>query len=97
MGMLQAMMSSWKPVQKAAAEGQATASLRSAALAAAARFLRLGLQIGVLGLGAYLVVHAEASPGAMVAASILMGTVLVVLTLAQLGIARSNEKRSGKG
>ncbi len=76
MGMLQAMMSTWKPLQKAAAEGQATASLRSAVLAAAARFLRLGLQIGVLGLGAYLVVHAEASPGAMVAASILMGRAL---------------------
>ncbi|ODR93232.1 type I secretion system permease/ATPase [Sinorhizobium alkalisoli] len=76
MGMLAALMRSWTPVQATAAEGQAIASIRSAVLAAAARFLRLGLQIGVLGLGAYLVLHAEASPGAMVAASILMGRAL---------------------
>lgn len=37
------------------------------------------------------------NPGLASAASILMGTVLVVLTLAQLGIARRNEKGSGKG
>ncbi|OHV71856.1 type I secretion system permease/ATPase [Ensifer sp. LCM 4579] len=76
MGMLKALMRNWKPVQAAAAEGQAIASVRSAVLAAAARFLRLGLQIGVLGLGAYLAIHSEASPGAMVAASILMGRAL---------------------
>ena len=37
------------------------------------------------------------NPGLASAASILMGSVLVVLTLAQLGLARRNEKRSGKG
>jgi alpha-1,4-digalacturonate transport system permease protein len=36
------------------------------------------------------------NPGLAAAASILMGAVLVVLTLVQLGIARRNEMRSGK-
>ncbi len=37
------------------------------------------------------------NPGLASAASILMGSVLVILTLAQLGIARKNEMRSRKG
>ncbi len=48
----------------------------SARLAAAARVLRQGLQVALLGAGAWLVVSEHASPGIMVAASILFSRAL---------------------
>ena len=53
-----------------------SAADRSGALMGAARFIRLGLQIGVLGTGAYLVTLAEITGGVMIAASIIMGRAL---------------------
>ena len=76
MGMLKPLLLRWKALQEAASDGQAIASNRSGIIAALARCLRLALQVGVLGLGAYLVLQAEASPGVMIAASILMGRAL---------------------
>ncbi len=48
----------------------------SSQLAGFSRFLRYTLQSGVLGLGAYLVLVGELGPGAMIAASILLGRCL---------------------
>ncbi len=48
----------------------------SAQLTGLGRFLRYALQSGVLGLGAYLVLQGELGPGAMIAASILLGRCL---------------------
>jgi ABC-type protease/lipase transport system fused ATPase/permease subunit len=48
----------------------------SARLAALARIIRQGLQVAMLGLGAWLVIEASASPGIMVAATILLGRAL---------------------
>ncbi|TIO91526.1 MAG: type I secretion system permease/ATPase, partial [Mesorhizobium sp.] len=56
--------------------GQSLASNRSSTISALARAFRLALQMAVLGLGAYLVLRNEASPGIMIAASILMGRAL---------------------
>jgi PrtD family type I secretion system ABC transporter len=49
---------------------------RSSALAACARLLRQVLQVAMLGVGAWLVVGREASPGIMVAATILLSRAL---------------------
>ena len=49
---------------------------RSARLGAAARILRQALQVGLLGFGAWLVVSEHASPGIMVAATILFSRAL---------------------
>lgn len=76
MGMLAPLMQRWGPLQAEASARQSIASNRSGVIAAAARCLRLGLQVGVLGLGALLVLRAEVSPGVMIAASILMGRAL---------------------
>jgi PrtD family type I secretion system ABC transporter len=57
-------------------EQQAALSRRSLRLAAAARGLRQALQAGVLGFGAWLVVAEQASPGIMVAATLLLGRAL---------------------
>jgi PrtD family type I secretion system ABC transporter len=48
----------------------------SAQLTGFSRFLRYALQSGVLGLGAFLVLQGELGPGAMIAASILLGRCL---------------------
>ena len=53
--------------QDAVLEAQARLSARSARLAALARMLRQGLQVLMLGIGAWLVIGADASPGIMVA------------------------------
>lgn len=46
------------------------------------RIVRLALQSLILGLGAYLVIHQELTPGAMIAASIMMGRALAPIETA---------------
>jgi PrtD family type I secretion system ABC transporter len=52
---------------------QASASRSGVAFGATTRFLRQAIQILMLGLGAYLVLTQEASPGVMIATTILLG------------------------
>lgn len=76
MGMGAAAGVAWRAHQERLLEGQARLGLRSSRLSALARMARQGVQMGVLGLGAWLVVGADASPGIMVAATILLGRAL---------------------
>ncbi|MBX4909211.1 type I secretion system permease/ATPase [Rhizobium bangladeshense] len=76
MGMLKPLLEGWKLQQDEANKGQVVAANRGGIISAIARCHRLALQMGILGLGAYLVLRNEASPGIMVAASILMGRAL---------------------
>ncbi|MBY3378246.1 type I secretion system permease/ATPase [Rhizobium laguerreae] len=76
MGMLKPLLVGWKAQQDEANEGQVLAANRGGVIAAIARCHRLALQMAILGLGAYLVLRNEASPGIMISASILMGRAL---------------------
>ncbi len=76
MGMLKPLLEGWKAHQDEANRGQVLAANRGGVIAAIARCHRLALQMGILGLGAYLVLRNEASPGIMISASILMGRAL---------------------
>ncbi|MBY5334024.1 type I secretion system permease/ATPase [Rhizobium leguminosarum] len=76
MGMLKPLMEGWKTQQDEANRGQVLAANRGGIISAIARCHRLALQMGILGLGAYLVLRNEASPGIMISASILMGRAL---------------------
>ncbi|MGX9987802.1 type I secretion system permease/ATPase [Rhizobium sp. Z1P35] len=76
MGMLKPLMEGWKTQQDEANRGQVLAANRGGIISAIARCHRLALQMGILGLGAYLVLRNEASAGIMVSASILMGRAL---------------------
>ncbi|MBB4114341.1 ATP-binding cassette subfamily C protein [Rhizobium sp. BK226] len=76
MGMLKPLLEGWKVQQDEANKGQVLAANRGGVIAALARCHRLALQMAILGLGAYLVLRNQASPGIMISASILMGRAL---------------------
>ena len=76
MGMSAAAVDQWQLRHEAALQAQEHLADASVRLAALARVLRQGVQVGVLGVGAWLVVGAQASPGIMVAATILLGRAL---------------------
>jgi len=81
MGMLPNLMRRWYALQAKMLERQSLASDRAAGTVAVTKFIRLSLQSGILGLGAYLVIQGEVTPGVMIAASILMGRALAPVEL----------------
>jgi PrtD family type I secretion system ABC transporter len=76
MGFLPNLVERWHKVNGEGLDYQASASHRSGMLTASSKFLRLALQTAMLGGGAYFAVAGEMTPGAMIAASILMGRAL---------------------
>ncbi len=76
MGMRAAALGRWQALNREAVEANDVAGLRSGAISGTTRFLRQVLQISVLGAGAWLAIEGRVSPGAMIAASILMGRAL---------------------
>ncbi len=76
MGMWRPLRDRWLVRQGAVLELQAIASDRAGFLVSATKFLRAFLQVAILGTGAYLAIIQEASAGAMIAASIIMGRAL---------------------
>lgn len=79
MGMMKSLRHKWLGRQQEMVDAQALASRRAAAIAASSRLIRMLQQMAILGLGAMLVIRGEISPGAMIAASILMGRALAPL------------------
>lgn len=76
MGMWRPLRDRWLRRQNETLSMQAVASDRAGILLTATKFLRAFLQIAILGAGAYLSIIRESTPGAMIAASILMGRAL---------------------
>ncbi len=76
MGMWRPLRDRWLARQSEVLELQAVASDRAGLLVSATKFLRAFLQVAILGVGAYLAIVQEASAGAMIAASIIMGRAL---------------------
>ena len=76
MGMMRAVARRWQEGVARAAPDQQRAADRAGWALGATKFVRLGAQIGVLGLGALLVLEQVMTPGAMIAASIIMGRAL---------------------
>jgi len=73
MGMLPGLQAVWRKRHVAGLQLQAEASDRAGEVAAAAKFVRVFLQMAILAVGAYLVIRQEATGGVMIAASIVMG------------------------
>ena len=76
MGMLGNALRGWHATHRSALDTQDRLGDAGALLAALGRALRQLVQVAMLGLGAWLVVAGDASPGIMVAATVLIGRAL---------------------
>lgn len=76
MGMLPNLLRRWKVRSYKVLDLQGRASESGGAISSISRTWRILLQSFVLGIGAYLVIHNEVTPGLMTAASLLMGRAL---------------------
>lgn len=79
MGMLPRLRDRWLARQSKQLELQARASARGGVITASSKTFRMAMQSLVLGLGAYLAIRGEVTPGVIIAASILMGRALAPL------------------
>ena len=82
LGMIAAIKRRWSENHDKALTFQATASDRAGTIMACSKFVRMALQVLILGVGAYLAVLDEITPGTMIAASILMGRALAPVEMA---------------
>ncbi len=76
MGMEDRLADRWLAQRDNMLDGQSRASDRAGAIVATSKFVRMSLQVGILGVGAYLAMHQHISAGIMIAASIVMGRAL---------------------
>ncbi len=81
MGMRQAAFQRWLTARSAALRDSMAANDTGGGFTTLTKTLRLFLQSAMLGLGAYLVLQGEMTPGAMIAGSILMGRALAPIEL----------------
>ena len=82
MGMLGGLRGRWSERHNRYLALQAEATDRAATIGAVTRFFRFALQSGILGMGAWLVLQNQLTPGGMIAASILLGRALAPVDLA---------------
>jgi PrtD family type I secretion system ABC transporter len=76
MGLMPNLVARWDRINHDVLNKQASASYRSGIIIATSKFVRLVLQVSMLGTGAWLVILGELTPGGMIAGSILMGRAL---------------------
>ena len=76
MGMRDALIGAWRNAAEPAIDLQGRAADRTTVLTSASKFIRLGLQVSVMGIGAFLVVEGGFSAGAMIAGAILLSRAL---------------------
>ena len=98
LGMEKPLTNRWLKQHDSVLDAQARASGRAGAIMASTKFVRMSLQIAILGMGAYLAIQQQISPGIMIAASIVMGRALAPVEQAvgqwkQFVAARQAHKR----
>jgi len=82
MGMLEGIHARWQGKRWHSLQFQSTASDRAGAIIAITKFVRLVLQMVILGAGAWLVIQNQITAGLMIAASIVMGRALAPVEIA---------------
>ncbi|GGM22278.1 peptidase [Pseudomonas asuensis] len=81
MGMLPNLFSLWRKKNNTVLALQATASEHGGAFSNASKTLRMLLQSAILGVGAYLVIDHQITPGLMTAGSLLLGRALAPIDM----------------
>jgi PrtD family type I secretion system ABC transporter len=76
MGMLEGIVRRWRSGAAETQQAHLLAGRRGAVILGCSKFARLAIQILVMAVGAWLVIHQEASPGALFASSFLLGRAL---------------------
>lgn len=76
LGMTAPILRRWTQLNIRSLGYQGAASDNAGAILATSKFVRMALQIAILGVGAYLVLQVEITPGVMIATSIMMGRAL---------------------
>ncbi len=76
MGMAPHLVKKWSVLQQKASLETHQASQISTIISAMSKAIRLGLQVAMMGVGAWLVLQGDMMPGAMIASSIIMGRAL---------------------
>lgn len=82
MGMLSAMTARWASLNTSVVDGLRRGGEIGGGVLAITKFVRFFVQVLILGLGAWLVLKAELTPGGMIAASILLGRALAPVEVA---------------
>jgi PrtD family type I secretion system ABC transporter len=76
LGMFSTILPLWKADRGGLMNNQAAAGFKGAAVSSAIRFLRLAMQAFILGIAAYYVIERTLTPGAVFAATVLLGRAL---------------------
>jgi len=82
MGMLEGIYARWQSKRLQSLQLQSAASDRAGAIMAVMKFVRVVLQMLILGAGAWLVIQNQITAGLMIAASIIMGRALAPVEIA---------------
>jgi len=82
MGMLSAMTARWESLNMAVIDGMRHGGEVGGVVLATTKFVRFFVQVAILGVGAWLVLKAELTPGGMIAGSILLGRALAPVEVA---------------
>jgi ATP-binding cassette, subfamily C, type I secretion system permease/ATPase len=82
MGMLSVMTGRWATLNRAVIDGLRRGGEVGGAVVAITKFVRLFVQVAILGVGAWLVLQSELTAGSMIAASILLGRALAPVEIA---------------
>lgn len=98
MGMSRALIGRWRHAQEHTARQQDVLNDQTASLAGLSKFIRMSVQVAIIGIGALLAVEGEATAGSMIAASILLGRALAPVDQAigawkQIGSVRNAWRR----
>lgn len=94
MGMIGAVSARWEKLNSIVIDLQTRASHSAGMLHAASKSLRVGLQVVIYAVGAYLAVTHQGTPGVMIAASIIMGRALAPIDQAMATYKQSLEARA---
>lgn len=94
LGMGPEIVRAWQRLDRRALEMQMAASHWAARIGAMTRFSRQGVQVAMLGTGAWLVIGSNVSPGVMIAATILFGRALAPVETVIAGWRALVEARS---